>query len=551
MEAMDLWRTPKQVRRTYVDGDYGQIHLRENQAHHLHGLPLICLHPVPVSGRIFGRLLGALEDRRFAMAPDLPGYGLSDIPASPPSISDYAHAMGTLLDTLKLGPVALFGSMMGARVVVELALQRPDQVKALLLTALTLSGPGGTPPPLSDVALAEDGSHFDVFWREMSRAKSSIRTPSLTQRNVSDALLAFPDHAWGYDAAIAYSLEDKLPELTQPVLVLAYDSPLQETTRRAATLTPNATFIDKPDWDAGYLEFRAPELADIVEDFLADKGDGVVPGPLTELRLPRAGQVRRAFAHGPYGQLHYRLAEPLEPSQTPLTCFHASPQSSGVYGALLGEMGADRIALAPDTPGFGESEAPLTPPGIEDYASAMAGLLDTLGIQQTDVLGFHTGSMTAIELARQRPDLVRKIVMISAPIFSDDELADFRAHYTPITFEPDGSHNIKNWQAFWRWRGPGQTIENYARNNIQSMRSGPARHWGHHAAFAYPLAEALPEIHQPVLVLNPNDDLVHMTRRAEPLLKQGRIHDLPDLGHGMLDCATGDIAALLRQFLDA
>ena len=66
---MDLWRTPGQVRGTSVDGDHGQIHLRENQARQLHGLPLICLHPVPVSGRIFARLLGALEDRRFAMAP--------------------------------------------------------------------------------------------------------------------------------------------------------------------------------------------------------------------------------------------------------------------------------------------------------------------------------------------------------------------------------------------------------------------------------------------------------------------------------------------------
>ena len=197
-----------------------------------------------------------------------------------------------------------------------------------------------------------------------------------------------------------------------------------------------------------------------------------------------------------------------------------------------------------------ELPASATPPEIEDYAYAMAALLDELGIQQTDVMGFHTGSMTVIELARQRPELVRKIVMISAPIFTAEELDELRAHYKPVAYEEDGSHNARAWQAFWQWRGPGQTIESYARNNIQGMRGGPVRHWGHRAAFNYPFAERLPEVDKPILVLNPNDDLVEHSRRAPPLMKTGRVHELPHLGHGMLDCATQEIAGLLRDFLD-
>ena len=66
--------------------------------------------------------------------------------------------------------------------------------------------------------------------------------------------------------------------------------------------------------------------------------------------------VRRDYAEARFGQVHYRIAEPKLPTQTPLMCFHLSPSSGRIYGRLLADMGRDRIALAPDTPGFGDSD---------------------------------------------------------------------------------------------------------------------------------------------------------------------------------------------------
>ncbi len=74
--------------------------------------------------------------------------------------------------------------------------------------------------------------------------------------------------------------------------------------------------------------------------------------------------VRRDYAEARFGQVHYRIAEPKLPTQTPLMCFHLSPSSGRIYGRLLADMGRDRIALAPDTPGFGDSDAPPEPPEI-------------------------------------------------------------------------------------------------------------------------------------------------------------------------------------------
>ena len=101
--------------------------------------------------------------------------------------------------------------------------------------------------------------------------------------------------------------------------------------------------------------------------------------------------VRRAYVNGRYGQLHYRIAKPASPSSVALLCIHASPSSGRMYAALLSKLGRDRIAIAPDTPGFGESDAPASPPEIADYAGQMGEFLDALAIREVDVLGHTCG----------------------------------------------------------------------------------------------------------------------------------------------------------------
>ena len=121
--------------------------------------------------------------------------------------------------------------------------------------------------------------------------------------------------------------------------------------------------------------------------------------PMYYWRTP-AG-VSRRFVDGRFGQIHYRIAQPNRPRRVPLMCFHLSPSSGRMYGRLLAAMARDRIAIAPDTPGFGESDTPPEPPEIADYAAAMGEVLDELEIGPVDLLGFHTGSKIAVELAQQ------------------------------------------------------------------------------------------------------------------------------------------------------
>ena len=90
--------------------------------------------------------------------------------------------------------------------------------------------------------------------------------------------------------------------------------------------------------------------------------------------------VRKGYGVGRFGQIHYRISQPaLAAGHTPLLCFHMSPNSGRIYETFLKHMGADRFVVAPDTPGFGDSDAPATQPDIADYAAAMGDLMDALG----------------------------------------------------------------------------------------------------------------------------------------------------------------------------
>lgn len=274
-----------------------------------------------------------------------------------------------------------------------------------------------------------------------------------------------------------------------------------------------------------------------------------LPTDRRSMTTPQA--VRRQYVDGRFGQIHLRVAKPDSDSERlPLVCFHMSPNSSRIYQTFLGHMGCDRVAVAPDTPGFGESDPPPSKPSIADYAAAMTDFLDALGLNQVDVMGYHTGSEICVALALQQPQRVRKLVLTSAPIFSDEELDEFRNHYAKPEISEDGSHVAEKWRSHLYWAGPGWTMDHVGVQFADAMRRPDISWWGHSAAFDFPTKDKLAQVPQPVLVLNPNDDLVEHSRRADGIMQNGRIHELPDWGHGYLDLHTDKACMLVREFLD-
>lgn len=263
-------------------------------------------------------------------------------------------------------------------------------------------------------------------------------------------------------------------------------------------------------------------------------------------------QLSQGMVPGRFGAVHYRFAKPVRPGgRVPLLCLHASPGSGVGYTNFVAEMAKDRWTIAADHPGFGLSDRPLHPSTIPDFAGAMVDLLDGLGIDRVDLVGSHTGSATAVELARQQPARVRRIVLHSALLFTPEEIADYKARLVgsvPESLDAAAKRLPDLWAKFGRFRaelGDDAAWQLFWEMNRDPLHMG----WGHDAAFAYDFAATFKQLKQPILVLNPQEGLHPITARARGVGPNIEVVDLP-WGDGLFSGHAVEVAAIIRKHLD-
>ncbi|MFN3608422.1 MAG: alpha/beta fold hydrolase [Hyphomonas sp.] len=264
--------------------------------------------------------------------------------------------------------------------------------------------------------------------------------------------------------------------------------------------------------------------------------------------------VKRSYVNGTYGQLHYRIAEPETPSALPpLYCLHQSPKCGMEFQTLMGVIGNERIVVAPDYPGYGQSDAPLDEhlATVPAYAEACWQVADALGHDTICLFGNHTGAKVATAMALTHPGRVTTIGMVSAALLTPEERAWFADYFTPIPLDDAGTRFTTMWQRIVERRGPGTTLEMLAESLMMNMLGGEAYEWGHAAAFAYdaPFTDALKTLPHKITILNPADDLTDCTRRAIPLLQNGQVIECPEWGYNFMDVWPDDVAALLKSHL--
>lgn len=270
--------------------------------------------------------------------------------------------------------------------------------------------------------------------------------------------------------------------------------------------------------------------------------------------MTAAVAVRKTYVDGPFGQVHCRIARPANVKRPPVVCLHMSPKSGKSFEELLPLLARDRVALAPDYPGHGESDLPPAEPhvSIADFAASTWAVVDALAEVPAQFVGYHTGAMVAVEAATQRPADVVGIVSVSAPVFDDAELPALQQEFSPIPIDEQGSRFAIMWQRVLRHRGPGMTLPMAAASFAENLRAGDAYEWGHRAAFAYAAEyrRKLSRVEHPVFVMNPADDCFEQSKRADALLQNGRRVDFPQWGHGFMNAYPRDVAAQILAFFD-
>ena len=98
-----------------------------------HGEPLLLIHGLTVTGRMFDPVLPDLARQHRTIAPDLRGYGRSKYLPGPYTVSQLAADLAHLLDDLGLATVDVLGYSQGGAVAQQFAHDYPDRVRRLIL----------------------------------------------------------------------------------------------------------------------------------------------------------------------------------------------------------------------------------------------------------------------------------------------------------------------------------------------------------------------------------------------------------------------------------
>lgn len=106
---------------------------------------VLLLHGFPGSADYFRAVVPELSEAAYVIAPDLPGFGESDVlPA--PSFPAFGRAVSELLDRLAVGPRYIYLHDFGAPVGFDIAMQAPEQVLGLIVQNANAHRTGLGPP---------------------------------------------------------------------------------------------------------------------------------------------------------------------------------------------------------------------------------------------------------------------------------------------------------------------------------------------------------------------------------------------------------------------
>ena len=152
----------------------------------------------------------------------------------------------------------------------------------------------------------------------------------------------------------------------------------------------------------------------------------------------------------------------------PLVLLHGGGVTADSWFAQIPALAQEFRVYAPERRGHGRTPDVEGPVTTDIMADDTVAFLETLGTGPVHLVGWSAGGTVALRLALRRPDLVRKLVLISSGISRDGStpadlelvhgpdaqpLADmFRPQYEPLS--PDGPEHFPvvfaKWLRMWR-----------------------------------------------------------------------------------------------------
>ena len=430
------------VERGFVQLPHGQVHYRAAGF----GPVVLALHESPASSLSLQPLIAGLAGHYRVIAPDTPGYGLSDpLPGAEPALEDFLAVLLQFTDAMALKRVALYGTHTGAALAAAFAARYPQRVTTLVLDGISLFSPDEVEAfrrhYLPSYEPRWDGSHVmqlwsrvkDTFtwfpWHAQTHASRLARDPpsvDTLQRSALGLLQAGRHYTKAYGLSAAFDPRNALHAAVCPVTIMARADDL--IADHLDRLGPGPWVVqslgrDRTTWLSAVLSALRR----------GTRPDPAVAKPHVETRGSRFLSIGR-------GWLHVRI----------------DWRASGFIRLLLHGLPGDGASLlhqqrklhrrarlvAIDLPGCGWSD-PLEDLNIENVLDGLDKAVEKLGIQPRCVVGEGASAVIAALWAERNGC---RVETVDEPGWlRDPSRLPTRPLLDPLQPHRDGSHLTGTW----------------------------------------------------------------------------------------------------------
>ena len=232
--------------------------------------------------------------------------------------------------------------------------------------------------------------------------------------------------------------------------------------------------------------------------------------------------------------------------------------------AISDALALGREVVLTDNAGVGLSTGPA-PETVAGMARDAASLIDALGLEQVDLFGFSMGGYVAQQIALDRPELVRRLILVGtgprggdgmdqldpdvAPLFG--KVYDPQdLMWLPIFFSPSAESQAAGRRFLERIRARTEDRDVPVSDATVAAHQAAARAWGAAAPGSF---DYLKTIRQPALVVNGSNDIVVATINSFILqqnLPNAELILFPDSNHGSHFQFTERFNRYVTDFVD-
>ncbi|WP_281274785.1 alpha/beta fold hydrolase [Arthrobacter crusticola] len=516
------------------------------------GAPVfVLIHGLGMSHRYFAGLqreLGAVGETHIL---DLPGFGGTPKPGRRLSVGDYAHVIAEAMDTAQLRSCTLIGHSMGAQLVTELAIRRPDLAARVVLIG-----------PVTDPVRASALTHTLYLGLD-----TLLERPMTTLLAVGAyARCGLPWYFTELPVMLKYRLDQRLPLMTRPVLIIRGTSdPIarRDWCARLADASRQSRLAEIPGQAHAAHRAGAAAVGAAITRFIEEDPHASVshtapsrglssPRRVTTVQYAGSPQARpehtprrisltagdrqarahliphRPEAHAATNAGAYELTVPV------FVLTHGIGMSHRYLQRLGDQLSAHGRVVLLDLPGAGRTITPTAAMPNAAKAEIVGDLLDEMGVSSCVVIGHSMGVQSATELALERPGLVSQLVLIGAAVDAGRRTVPQQALTLAVN----------------------NALEKPSLNAIQftdMLRCGPRWYLAElGVAMKYPLEDRLPLVEQPVLLMRGARDLVAGSAWSRALAEtalDGELVEVEGAFHGVHHSTAGTVAERIMTFL--